>query len=284
MFRPARDEFSVMTYNLHQYGFHDRDGGGQPDDMKPIEERAVILAMLAGERPDILAIQEIGSPPVVDDFTNELAERGIDYPHREYLRHGAHENNMLVLSRYPIRARQSHTEDVYTIGDAKLPVARGFIDVEIAVNDDYAFRLMAAHLKSKVYHALGQTEMRRNEARLLNKHVRHALDADPGANLLVVGDLNDTYHSAPLREIMGKHERYLFDLRPSDVTGDVWTHFSRADDQYDRIDYMLVSQGMLPEVVTEKTHAVRWPGLMNASDHRPLVTVFKAYDCVMSRP
>ncbi|HKL21263.1 MAG TPA: hypothetical protein VJ904_05620, partial [Tichowtungia sp.] len=43
------------------------------------------------------------------------------------------------------------------------------MDVTIQVTPEYRFRLINAHLKSKVYSPLGQTEMRRNEARLLTK-------------------------------------------------------------------------------------------------------------------
>ena len=180
-----------------------------------------------------------------------------------------------MLSRFPIISRQPHTDDTYSIGDAEIPVLRGFLDIEIQVNPNYKFRLMDAHLKSKVFHALGQTEMRRNEARLLNNHIRKILKDSPEENLLVLGDFNDTYRSAPLREITGNKHEYLQDLRPGDEAGNVWTHFSPDIDQYDRIDYTLVSRGMKPEVVAEKTRVLSDPRTYEASDHRPLIIVFR---------
>jgi endonuclease/exonuclease/phosphatase family metal-dependent hydrolase len=268
-------EFSVMAYNLCRYSLADRDGDGQKNDPKPSVEREAVIELIATAQPDILTVQEIGSPSVFEEFRYALRNAGLDYEHAEYLQRGQSEINMAVLSRFPIVSRQPHTADTYTIGDAEIPVLRGFLDVEIQVSPNYKFRLMSAHLKSKVFHALGQTEMRRNEARLLNKHIRKILKQAPEENLLLVGDFNDTYRSAPLREITGGKHEYLRDLRPCDEAGNVWTHFSPDIDQYDRIDYMLVSPGMEPEVVFERSRVISDPRTYQASDHRPLVAVFR---------
>lgn len=268
-------EFSVMNYNLCQYSLADRDGDGQKNDPKPSAEHDAVIELIAAAQPDILTVQEIGSPSVFEEFRYALRNAGLDYENAEYLQRGQSEINLAVLSRFPIVSRQPHTDDTYTIGDAEIPVLRGFLDVEIQVNPNYKFRLMDAHLKSKVFHALGQTEMRRNEARLLNKHIRRILRESPEENLLVLGDFNDTYRSAPLREITGNKHEYLQDLRPCDEAGNVWTHFSPDIDQYDRIDYTLVSQGMKPEVVAEKTRVLSDPRTYQASDHRPLIVVFR---------
>jgi endonuclease/exonuclease/phosphatase family metal-dependent hydrolase len=278
-----RDEFSVMTYNLCRYSLADRDGDGQKNDPKPSPEHDAVIELIAAAQPDVLAVQEIGSPSVFEEFRYALRNAGLDYEHAEYLQRGQSEINLAVLSRFPIVSRQPHTDDTYTIGDAKIPVLRGFLDIEIQVNPNYKFRLMDAHLKSKVFHALGQTEMRRNEARLLNNYVRKILKERPDANLLVLGDFNDTYRSAPLREITGNKHEYLQDLRPRDEAGNVWTHFSPDIDQYDRIDYMLVSQGMMPEVVFDKTRLMSDPRTYEASDHRPLIGVFKASEGTATR-
>jgi len=277
-YSPGHDEFSVMTWNVEHYSLMDRDGDGRENDPKPEKARKALIAVISRLRPDILVVQEMGAPPMFKEFSFALKEAGLDYPHVEYLRRGTHENNMAVLSRFPIISRQSHTDDRYSMGDAKLPVSRGIIDIDIQVAPDYIFRLFVAHLKSRVHHPLGQTEMRRNEARLLNKHVRAALKDFPGRNILVVGDLNDTYQSAALKEVLGKRTRVLFDLRPEDNYGEVWSQFSAALDTYSRIDYALVSRGMWPEVVREKCAVIRDKDVLEASDHRPLYVVFHARD------
>jgi len=276
--RLQADTFSVMTYNLHQYALTDRDSGGELNDPKPESERRAVAALIAKERPDVLSVQEMGCPAVFAQFREELRAAGLDYPYAELLERGRVEINLAVLSRFPIISVQHHTNEWYSIGEAKVPVARGFLDVEIQVNPAYRFRLLTAHLKSKVYSPLGQTEMRRNEARLLNKVVRGILDKNPEENLLVAGDFNDDCNSAPLREISGKRGGEMTDLRPADSVGDVWTYFYSAIDGYSRIDYFFVSEGMLPETVREQTRVVRDPLTYKASDHRPVVAVFRAAD------
>lgn len=284
----AGDEFAVMTFNLLRYSMEDRDGDGQRDDPKPPEERAAVIELIKSASPDVLAVQEMGGPDVFDAFKEELRQAGLTYEFQEYLQREQNADrqvNLAVLSRRPIVSHQSHVDDVYTIGEfSDVPVARGFIDVDIGVTPAYQFRLMVAHLKSKVFHELGQTEMRRNEARLLNKHVRDALKANPRLNLLLVGDLNDTPPSRAIREVIGNETPYLFDLRPTDTLGDSWTHFRREHDEYSRIDYAMVSEAMRPEVVRSKTRVIRDPRTAIASDHRPLVAVFTAKDRPVSSP
>lgn len=273
--RAESDFFSVMTYNLQRYALLDRDGGGVRNDPKPANERKAIIAVIAKERPDVLAVQEMGCAAAFKEFQKALYAAGLDYPYAELLRRGTWEINLAVLSRFPIRTVQHHTNDFYSIGSAKVPVARGFLDVTIQVNKNYSFRLLGAHLKSKVYSKLGQTEMRRNEARLLNKNVRAILKKTPQVNLLLVGDMNDDYKSAPLREIAGRRGGKLTDLRPVDSVGDAWTYFRASKDEYSRLDYLFVSEGMLPEVIKNRTRVVRDPLTSEASDHRPVIGVFK---------
>jgi len=275
---PQTDTFSVMTYNLHQYALTDRDGGGKPDDPKPENARRAAVQLIAKEHPDVLAVQEMGDAAVFAQFRDDLRSAGLDYPYAELLERGRNDINLAVLSRFPIISVQHHTNEWYSIGESKVPVARGFLDVDIQVNLKYRFRLLTAHLKSKVYSRLGQTEMRRNEARLLNKIIRGILNESPEINLLVAGDLNDDYNSAPLREVSGKRGGPMTDLRPADSGGDVWTYFYAAVDGYSRFDYFFVNKGMLSEVVRKQTRVVRDPLTYEASDHRPVIAVFRAAD------
>lgn len=280
---PAEPEvFTVMTYNLDRYNLDDRDGDGQINEPKPDSERDAVIQVILNANPDTLAVQEIGNPEIFEEFQSALSAAGLSYPHVEYLQRGDSELNMAVLSRHLITVRRPHTADFYSIGEAKVPVLRGFIDVNVQVTPDYSFRLFTAHLKSKVFHRLGQTEMRRNEARLLNKHVRHALKQDPEANILVVGDMNDIVNSAPLRELTGDKQEHLYPLRPVDHVGDVWTCFDPELDQYSRIDYALVSPGMRPEVLTDQVAVLRDENTSTASDHRPVLVTFQARDAELS--
>lgn len=274
--RPAEGEFSVMTFNLNQYALLDRDGDADTLEPKPPAEAGAIIEVIRQVSPDVLAVQEMGDPAAWAEFKYSLRQAGLEYAHEEYLRRGKSLLNLAVLSRFPIVAAHSHVDDTYTIGPTQFPVMRGFIEIDVEITPQYRLRLMVAHLKSKVFHSFGQAEMRRSEARLLNNHVRESLNGNPDVNLLVVGDFNDDPSSAVLREIRTyKRQPLLHDLRPADPVGDAWTH-RENDDTYHRIDYMLASEGLMPEVIPEKSYVVRSPMLLRASDHRPLVAIFSA--------
>lgn len=275
--RPDKGEFTVMTFNLHQYALAAPDGAADSLAAKPPEEAAAIIDAIRQVSPDILAVQEMGDPRAWDDFKLRLREAGLDFYHyEEYLRQDPADHNLALLSRFPIANRMAHTDDAYTIGPTQFPVRRGFIEVDLEVAPAYRLHLMVAHLKSKLFHEYGQAEMRRNEARLLNNHVRAALKDNPDLNLLVLGDLNDDPSSRPLREIVQyQDETILHDLRPEDFAGAAWT-YRGVEDTHQRFDYLLASKGLLPEVVPAKTYVLNLPALAMASDHRPLVGTFAA--------
>lgn len=277
------EEFSLLTYNLQRFSYEDRDQDGQKDNFKPEAQIAPLLGLLQKSRPDVLAVQEMGDPAAFGIFTQRVAAAGLDYPYHDYFIMAESSVGLAVLSRFPITARRPITNETYTIENETLPVARGFLAVDIMVNPDYRFRLVVAHLKSKLYHPLGQTEMRRNEARLLNKNVRRMLNKDPELNLVVVGDMNDSITSAALRELIG-NPPVLADLRPVDSVGDLWTHFWAYQESYERLDYILVSQGMQPEVVMDKCRVIRDPLTYQASDHRPVLAVFTAREQTPAPP
>ena len=270
--------FTVMTFNLNQYALADRDGNADTLEPKPPREAAAVIAAIRQAAPDILALQEMGDPAAWADFQARLRAAGLDYPHTEYLRQDPQDRNLALLSRFPIAACRFHTNDTFTIGPGEFPVRRGFIEADIDVNPGYRLHLLVAHLKSKVFHEYGQAEMRRNEARLLANHVRAVLKENPDANLLVVGDLNDNPDSDPVRSLLEYQDKpLLFDLRPEDADRDAWTYREGADTHY-RIDYLLASPGLLPEVDFDRTCVLADPGLAQASDHRPLLGTFCAAD------
>ena len=277
--RPDKGEFSVMTFNVHQYALVSPDQESDTLEPKPREETEALIEIIRQVSPDILAVQEMGDSAAWDDFKSRLRNAGLtDYTSEEYLRTDPEDRNIALLSKFPIVAHNSHTNDIYTIGPTQFPVRRGIIEVDIDINPTYRLRLLAAHLKSKLFHEYGQAEMRRNEARLLCNHVRASLKENPNINLLVVGDMNDDPSSSPIKEILEYQDKpILHDLRPEDDSGSAWT-YRGADDSHLRIDYMLVSDGLTPEVVLSKTKVVDFPSLVHASDHRPLVATFTATD------
>ena len=270
--RPAA--LSVMSFNVDAYGYFDRSGDGQAVELKPEAERAAVIGLIADVRPDVLALQEMGGPLVFEAFQQDLAAAGLSYEHAALLQRDRSEQNLAVLSRYPFAAVERHTDDTYRVDGTAAVVQRGFLEVDVALPRGGGLRLIVVQLKSKTFHPLGQTEMRRNEARLLSQLVRRSLDEHPDRLLLVTGDLQDHVHSAPVRLLLADPPG-LHDLRPADAYGEYWTMFDAEAEIYQRTDYLLASPALYALYRTEQSSMVRHPLNATASRHRPLLAVFE---------
>jgi endonuclease/exonuclease/phosphatase family metal-dependent hydrolase len=281
--------FKVASYNLENYlsqAVGTRDVKG---DAAKAKIREAILAL----RPDVLAVQEMGSVDALQELRSSLKKNGLDYPHWEHV--GGFDTNIhvAVLSRFPFTARRSHTNESYLLNGRRLRVSRGFAEVEVKVNDDYAFTLLTTHLKSKRVIAIAdEAEMRLEEAKLLRGKVDALLAANARANIVVLGDLNDTKDSASTKTIVGRGATKLVDTRPAERNGDntpnpnpaweprniTWTHYYGKEDSYSRIDYILLSPGLAREWVEKETYILTLANWGVGSDHRPLVATFEAKD------
>jgi endonuclease/exonuclease/phosphatase family metal-dependent hydrolase len=170
---------------------------------------------------------------------------------------------------YKIKVKDADiTEDVR--------IQRGFMHAVFAFPNGYRLHVIGVHLKSRVFNSrYNQTDMRRYEARLLRYFVNEILQKEPDANVLVMGDMNDTYDSEPirfLRDDKKPREKRLYDLRPADQSGLFWTHWWNQNDVYSRIDYAFASYALVPEINREKTKIVHLPEFwIFASDHRPIL-------------
>jgi len=222
-----------------------------------------------------------------------LKAEGLDLPNLEHVTGFDTNIHVAVLSKFPIVARRPHTNDNFLLGGKRFSVSRGFVEVDIRVNDHYTFTLLSAHLKSKRQVASAdEAEMRLEEAKLLREKVDERLAADPSANLVVLGDFNDTKNSASTKAVIGRGKAKLVDTRPAERNGDnlpnpnpaweprniTWTHYYGLEDSYSRIDYILLSPGMAKEWVKDETYILTIPNWAAGSDHRPIVAEFNASD------
>lgn len=285
---PAAESFRVVSYNLNNY-FLTPDGS-RP--MKPVESQGQVHTNILALRPDILAVQEM-SAAGLRPFQASLKRLGLDLPHTEIVTGWDTNIHVAVLSRFPIVARRPHTNDSFLLQGRRLHVSRGFLEVDIAINDRYRVTLLNAHLKSKrVVPEADEAEMRHQEALLLREKIDARLQADPTANLVVVGDFNDTKDAAPIKAIKGRGRTALVDTRPAERNGDnlpaerssydprnvTWTYHYGVEDSYSRVDYIMISPGLANEWNQEETYVLTIPNWGLASDHRPLVATFSAAD------
>ncbi len=285
----AAPRFTLATYNVERYPAE----AAADDSRKSEESKARVREMIAACQADVLALQEVCGTNALLELRRDLKAGGCDYPHWELIT--GHDTNVqvAVLSKFPITARRPQTRASFLLHGRRFQVARGFLEVDIRVNPQYAFTLLVAHLKSRrAAPEADESELREQEAIKLRGRIDAILAADPDANLAVVGDFNDVHSSKAVRTVIGQNKNRLFDTRPAEENGDdfkskmqrqfhrnvTWTQFYAKEDVYSRIDYIFLSRGMAREFKAEASHVLAMPNWGMASDHRPVVTGFQAQE------
>lgn len=285
------ETFRVATYNLENYLDQPTESRTHP---KSAAAKAKIRESIRALNPDVLAIQEIGTTSALMELRDSLKAEGLNFPYWEHVTGFDTNIHVAVLSRFPFISRRPHTNETFLLGGRRFRVSRGFVEVDVSVNAHYSFTLISAHLKSKrpVGNA-DEAEQRLEEAKLLRKIIETDLAANPNANLIVLGDLNDTHDSPPVKTIIGRRGKHkLVDTRPAERNGDntpsanpaweprdiTWTHFYGVEDTYSRIDYILLSPAMAREWIKSETYVLTIANWGVGSDHRPLAATFESVD------
>jgi endonuclease/exonuclease/phosphatase family metal-dependent hydrolase len=266
----APSPVSVLSFNLNNYSPRSTNGRKSP------ESHAAVASIIANASADIVVVQEIRNADAAEHLRAAVAERGVEYPFVTVVEASDMFRKLAVFSRIEPAEIAHNTTASYTVKDEIVPVRRGFAYCRFQFGD-YKFHLIGAHLKSPVYHRLGQTDMRRYEARQLRYFIDTIIKEDLEANILVVGDLNDNIDSSPLKTIIYRRYKFnkrLYDIRPVDTVNTSWTYFYSTMDNYGRVDFSLCSYGMLPELVMDRCELRSDPEWNVASDHRALFVTF----------
>jgi endonuclease/exonuclease/phosphatase family metal-dependent hydrolase len=285
----SAETFRVAAYNVENYLDKTTE---TRRNVKSAEAKAKVRETILAMKPDVIAFEEMGELSALLELRDSLKVEGLDLPHYEHVRGWDTNIHVAVLSRFPIVARRSHTNSSFLLNGRRYHVSRGFSEVDIQVNNQYQFTLIGAHLKSRrPVPEADEAEMRFEEAKLLREIVDKKLATNPEVNLVVLGDLNDTYDTRGIKEIVGRGKTKLVDTRPAERNGDnqphptnprysprniTWTHYYGVEDSYSRIDYLMLSPGMAKEWVTNETYVPTIPNWGVGSDHRPVIATFDA--------
>ena len=285
------ETFRVAAYNVENYVDQATESR---KIVKSPEAKAKVRETILALKPDVIALEEMGGLSALFELRAALKKDGLNFPHYEFVTGFDTNIYVAVLSRFPIVARRPHTNDSFLLSGRRFRVSRGFSDVDIKVNDRYEFTLIGAHLKSRrPVPQEDEAELRYEEAKILRAIVDRKLTANPNANLVVLGDFNDTYNTKAIKEIVGRGNDKLVDTRPAEKNGDnqpnptnprysprniTWTHYYGMEDTYSRIDYLMLSPSMAREWDKEQTYIPTVANWGVGSDHRPVVAEFQAVD------
>lgn len=280
------DSIRIGTYNVENYILESTASRQAKTEASKAKVAESIKALAA----DVLGLQELGGPAAMEDLRQRLKRVGSEYPHAVQVR-GADTNIQLALfSRFPIVASRGYTNDSFLLSGQRFRVSRGFLEADIEPVPGQRVVVMVAHLKSRRTSVRAdESDIRREEARLLREHIEARLKAEPSARVVVVGDLNDSKDSEAIRLLLGRGRTHLVDSRPSERNGDTgfspnprwqprtvaWTHYYGVEDSYARLDYILLSERAAAEWLPAESGIPLIADWGLASDHRPIAVVLR---------
>ncbi len=302
------------TWNLENLA---RPGGpaGAPDDQRAYEEKLdTIAATITGLAPDVLAVQEVLDPSALDDLVDRLDgswHTALADPDTRGIRVG-------MLSR----AASSDLEQIRDFTDGLSPVqadddggtlsrlGRPGLRARVRIGGR-TIEVISVHLKSKLLtfpdgrftphdedertrYAVYALHRRAAEAAGIRSRVTGLLTQDPGAAVVVAGDLNDEPQAATTQILHGPPGSEVgtagFDQPDAGDAQRLWNTaaFIAEEDRWSRvyrgrrelIDHVLCSHALIGDVRGATTGGLvvesieDQPGSRRnatASDHRPVL-------------
>lgn len=275
----SRSGLRFISYNVRNWLTTDRyvDGKRLRDSSKPETEKHAVVRLLAGHRPDVIGICEIGTASDLADLQQRLGEAGLELPHSHYTGGSDPVRHLALLSRFPITATARPESSSFQLQGRSFTINRGILDATVGARGK-SYRFLGVHLKSKRESPdVDQEQMRIHEARLLRRHIDAIQNAEPDARLVVYGDFNDTRKTKAVTTIAGRYRSpgHLTAVWFKDSRGHAWTHHWALQDIYSRIDFVTLSKSLRPEIDIKASRVIDDPDWQNASDHRPLLAIFK---------
>ena len=272
----ASAALTIATYNVENYLVADRmvDGVYRDAYPKPENEKTALRQVIKSMAPDILALQEMGTQPFLDELLRDLKKDGVDFPHVVLLDGPDPDRHVAVLSKVPFKNILPHAAVPVLLMGKKDKVKRGVLEVSFATNEG-DLTLFVVHLKSRRTERKDDVEgvkQRQEEAEAVRDLILKRFPDPTKGRFILCGDWNDTRSSKPVKSLQKRGETVLGEiLRAADSRGEVWTHSYYKEDSYSRIDYVLVSPPLKPVVCGSRGHIYDGPGVTEASDHRPVV-------------
>jgi endonuclease/exonuclease/phosphatase family metal-dependent hydrolase len=231
-----------VAWNVWNYATEVDAREGLP--VKPEEERQKIAEVLAGLRPDVIGLVEMGGADSLEDLRSRLRALGAGEFH-PLLVGGPDENRHLaLLSRWPVLRDESRPRVSFSLHGVPQVMRRGILDVVVEWPGWGEVRLVGVHLKSRRETPdFPQEEFRAEEFRLLRRHLEEQRRSSPELPVMIWGDFNTYKNETVMRDFLGARGHadawQMVDLR--DALGLTWTHYWAVADLYSRIDFLLLS-------------------------------------------
>jgi endonuclease/exonuclease/phosphatase family metal-dependent hydrolase len=281
---PNKDTIKIISWNVeHFVDEHDDpyvDNRRENTASHMGNKRADLVTALKQADADIVVLQEFESAKLLRNIASaELADMGYQFfadapSHTWYM-------NVVIMSKVPLGVMYSYgnlhsplvnwvDEDGNASSQNRLNTRTWSIDVY--PSKDYSFLLSAVHLKA------GRSErdiaMRLGQIGMLKGQFDRFLHEDPDRNIMLLGDFNALPNTIEHQTILaGTNEGNTF-IDP--LADDVYTHTAR--EPLRRLDYVVMNQNMMPELVEGSAQALYFfgPERQDAlADHLPVLVEIK---------
>ena len=266
----------VATYNVENYGPANRltEKGFESDYPKPEEEKRALRTAIETLRADVLALQEMGRGPYLDELQRDLRAEGLDYPYSALIEAEDVDRHVALLSRLRLKAIRRYTDLEFPYLGGRARVKRGLLEtrVETSAGD---LTIFVVHLKSRLTERPDDPQAaarRLAEAAAVRDCIRASFPDGATARFLLIGDCNDGLRSPALRRLQRRGTAVIARvLAAADSRGETWTQNITTGRRWPAdLDHILVSPGLRLAVAGGVAHIYDGPGAAAASDHRPV--------------
>jgi endonuclease/exonuclease/phosphatase family metal-dependent hydrolase len=266
---------TVATYNVENYGPANRvtEAGYRQDYPKPEAEKRALRMVIKGIKADVLVLQEMGGQSYLDELQRDLKTEGTDYPYAVLLEGNDADRHVALLSKRPLKSVVPHADLEFAYFNGKERVKRGLLEVTVSTAGSEV-TIFGVHLKSRFTDRPDDpmsTQRRTGEATAVRDCVLQRVGDPAKTRFLIIGDCNDTKDSKAVQRLLRRGKTEITALLPAtDTRGETWTHDYHKEESYSRVDHILVSPALRPVVQNGTAHIYDGPGVMEASDHRPV--------------
>ncbi|ESQ79732.1 endonuclease/exonuclease/phosphatase family protein [Asticcacaulis sp. YBE204] len=232
---------------------------------EPVNEHAMrnTARVLIDIKADVIGVVEAENRPVLSAFNREIITALGGTPFRHVMVIDGNDERGIdvgLMSRegFPIGVLRSHVDDCTANGE---PIfSRDCAEYEITTPNNNKLLVMVNHLKSKGYGTPAESNARRKTQAERIATIYQERLAQGMTYVAVIGDLNDTPDSDPLKPLFQAGLKDISQHPDFDNGGFVGTYGSCG--KGNKIDYLLLSPDLFAEV--EKGGVFRkgmWPGV-----------------------
>jgi endonuclease/exonuclease/phosphatase family metal-dependent hydrolase len=265
-------KITILDWNTHNF-FDDKKNGGSAETVVSASEykthKHQVGSVLATMDADIVMLAEVENQGVVDALNKD--ELGGKYAYRKLIDGNDPRGiDVAVLSKIQFDDVVSHAKDTFKRNGTNGPeysYVRDCLEVHFTINGKHVITL-GVHFRAKG--PPDDPDKRLAEAQHTRKIANDLMAADPGALIVVLGDMNDLSASEPVTAIVGKD---FVDSADSVDSAGRWTY--NFNGKQELIDHQIANAGLHALLDPAGVVIRHGKDVDTASDHAPIMATYE---------